>query len=61
VWDVSVWVKNVTDESAKLKDRALPEIPDYDNGVMIPSPYVEIRRQVAPRIFGVTFAYNFGL
>jgi outer membrane receptor protein involved in Fe transport len=61
VWDVSVWVKNIADESAKLKDRALPDIPDYDNGVMMPNPYVEIRRQLAPRTIGVTFAYNFGL
>jgi outer membrane receptor protein involved in Fe transport len=61
VWDVSVWVKNIADESAKLKDRALPDIPDYENGVMTTNPYVEIRRQLAPRTFGVTFSYNFGL
>jgi len=60
VWDLSVWVKNIADESAKLKDRALPDIPDYENGVMMTSPYVEIRRQLAPRTIGVTFAYNFG-
>ena len=60
VWDVSVWVKNITDESAILKDRALPDIPDYDSGVMIPNPFVEIRRQLDPRTIGVTFAYNFG-
>ena len=61
IWDVNVWVKNIADESAKLKDRSLPDIPDYDNGVMMPSPYVEIRRQLAPRTLGVTFNYNFGL
>ena len=60
-WDVSVWVKNIADESAKLKDRSLPDIPDYENGLMMPSPYVEIRRQLAPRTIGVTFSYNFGL
>lgn len=60
-WDVSVWVKNIADESAKLKDRALPEIPDYENGVMVASPYVEIRRQLAPRTIGITFNYNFAL
>ena len=61
VWDVNVWVKNITDESAKLKDRALPDIPNYETGVMISSPYVEIRRQLAPRTFGITLSYNFGL
>ncbi|MEH6583364.1 MAG: TonB-dependent receptor [Halioglobus sp.] len=60
-WDTSLWVKNITDESAKLKDRSLPDIPDYENGVMMSSPYVEIRRQLAPRTIGVTFNYNFGL
>lgn len=60
-WDVNVWVKNIADESAKLKDRALPDIPNYADGVMISSPYVEIRRQLAPRTIGVTFNYNFGL
>lgn len=59
-WDVSVWVKNIADESAKLKDRSLPDIPDYENGVMMTSPYVEIRRQLAPRTIGITFNYNFG-
>ena len=59
--DVNVWVKNISNESAKLKDRSLPDIPDYENGVMMPSPYVEIRRQLAPRTIGVTFNYNFGL
>lgn len=61
VWDVSVWVKNIADESARLKDRALPDIPDYENGVMMSNPYVEIRRQLPPRTIGVTFSYNFGL
>lgn len=61
VWDVNVWVKNIADESAKLKDRALPDIPDYQNAVMVPSPYVEIRSQLPPRTIGVTFSYNFGL
>ena len=60
VWDVNVWVKNIADESAKLKDRALPDIPDYENSVMVPSPYVEIRSQLAPRTIGITFSYNFG-
>lgn len=60
-WDVSVWVKNIADESAKLKDRSLPDIPDYKTGVMIASPYVEIRRQLAPRTIGITFNYNFAL
>jgi iron complex outermembrane receptor protein len=60
-WDVNVWVKNIADESAKLKDRSLPDIPDYESGVMMSSPYVEIRRQLAPRTLGVTFNYNFGL
>jgi iron complex outermembrane receptor protein len=60
-WDVNVWVKNIADESAKLKDRALPDIPNYADGIMISSPYVEIRRQLAPRTIGVTFNYNFGL
>jgi iron complex outermembrane receptor protein len=60
-WDVNVWVKNIADESAKLKDRSLPDIPDYENGVMMSSPYVEIRRQLDPRTIGVTFNYNFGL
>jgi iron complex outermembrane recepter protein len=60
-WDVSLWVKNIADESALLKDRALPNIPDYQNGVMMPSPYVEIRDQLARRTVGVTFNYNFGL
>ena len=60
VWDVNVWVKNIADESAKLKDRALPAIPDYANTVMIPSPYVEIRSQIAPRTYGITVSYNFG-
>lgn len=61
VWDASVWVKNIADESAKLKDRSLPNIPDYESGVMMASPYVEIRRQLAPRTIGVTLNYNFGL
>ncbi|MCB1688013.1 MAG: TonB-dependent receptor [Halioglobus sp.] len=61
VWDVNVWVKNIADESAKLKDRSLPDIPDYSTGVMVPSPYVEIRSQIAPRTYGITLSYNFGL
>lgn len=61
VWDVNVWVKNIADESATLKDRALPDIPDYENSVMMPSPYVEIRSQILPRTFGITLSYNFGL
>jgi hypothetical protein len=60
VWDVNVWVKNIADESAKLKDRSLPAIPDYANAIMIPSPYVEIRSQLPPRTFGITLSYNFG-
>jgi outer membrane receptor protein involved in Fe transport len=60
VWDVNIWVKNIADESAKLKDRALPDIPDYENSVMVPSPYVEIRSQLAPRTIGITLSYNFG-
>ncbi len=60
-WDVNVWVKNIADESAKLKDRSLPDIPDYESDVMMSSPYVEIRRQLAPRTLGVTFNYNFDL
>lgn len=60
-WDANIWVKNIADESARLKDRALPDVPDYDNGVMITSPYVEIRRQLAPRTIGVTVSYNFGM
>ena len=59
-WDVNLWVKNLTDESARLKDRALPDIPDYENSVMVSSPYVEILRQLPPRTLGVTFNYNFG-
>lgn len=60
-WEVSLWVKNIADDSAKLKDRSLPDIPDYENEVTMASPYVEIRRQLAPRTIGVTFDYRIGL
>jgi iron complex outermembrane receptor protein len=58
-WDASVWVKNVTDESAVLKADALPEIPDYAAGVMLDNPYIWVRRELNPRTVGVTLSYNF--
>jgi hypothetical protein len=58
-WDTSLWVKNVSDESAVLKADALPEIPDFDAEVMVDNPYIWVRRQLNPRTLGLTVSYNF--
>lgn len=58
-WDVNVWVKNVTDETAELKSDTLVEVPDYENGVMVDSGLVHVQGQLTPRTYGVTFNYNF--
>ncbi len=60
-WDASVWVKNVTDETALLQNLRTVEIPDYQANMMVDSGYTEIRRQLNPRTIGVTFSYNWGL
>jgi outer membrane receptor protein involved in Fe transport len=58
-WDMNVWAKNLTDETAELKSNNLPEIPDNDNAVMVSSGLTQVSNQLAPRLYGVTFNYNF--
>ncbi len=58
-WDASLWVKNITDESAVLKAESLPEIPDFNAGVMVDNPYIWVRRQLNPRTVGLTVSYHF--
>ena len=58
-WDVNLWVKNVTDESALLKSLMQPQIPDYDTGIQVDNPYIWVRRQLNPRTIGITASYNF--
>jgi iron complex outermembrane receptor protein len=58
-WDISLWVKNVTDESAELKNTRFPQIPDYDSASMVDSGYVFVKRQLHPRTMGITLGYSF--
>ncbi|MBT4520003.1 MAG: TonB-dependent receptor [Halieaceae bacterium] len=58
-WDVTLWVKNVTEESALLQAEKLPLVPDYDNGGQMDSGLIRVTRQVRPRTVGVSFQYNF--
>ncbi|TXS96175.1 TonB-dependent receptor plug domain-containing protein [Parahaliea maris] len=58
-WDVNIWVKNLTDETAVLKSEIRGDIPDYAAGTQVSNPYVWIRRSLDPRTAGVTLSYNF--
>ena len=59
-WDISLWVKNVTDETALLKAIRFPPVPDYDNGGEIDTGLIHVQRQLAPRTVGLTLRLNFG-
>jgi outer membrane receptor protein involved in Fe transport len=58
-WDVNIWAKNITDESAVLKTETREDIPDFEAGTSVENPYTWIRRSLDPRTIGVTFNYNF--
>lgn len=57
-WDGTLWVKNVTDETAELHTQRLPQVPDYVNGGDIESGYTWVRRQLLPRTVGLSLSYN---
>ncbi len=58
-WDINLWVKNVTDETALLKAIRLPSVPDYENGGSRETGLVHVERQLQPRTFGGTLRINF--
>ncbi len=58
-WDASVWVKNVTDETARLKTQRPDPIPDFENGGERDSGYIWVKRQLGPRMAGMTVTYRF--
>jgi iron complex outermembrane receptor protein len=58
-WDVRLWVKNVTDESAELNTVRLPTVPDYANGGETDSGLTWVRQQLNARTAGLTVGYNF--
>lgn len=60
-WDVSLWVKNLTDETALLNTERLPQVPDYDTNEMVESGYIQVSDLLDSRTIGVTFNYNWGL
>ncbi len=60
-WDVSLWVKNATDETAMLKAIRFAPVPDYENGGEIETGLIHVQRQLAPRTVGLTFRLNFGV
>lgn len=59
-WDVSLWVKNLFDESALLGALPLEEVPDYVNSGTLNNPYTHITSQLQPRTAGITALYRFG-
>ena len=58
-WDLSLWVKNVTDEEARLESLKTPPLPDFENGGEVPNPYEFVRTQLDPRTVGITGRYSF--
>jgi iron complex outermembrane receptor protein len=58
-WDINLWVKNVTDETALLKAIRLPSVPDYENGGSVETGLNHVERQLAPRTVGATLRLNF--
>jgi iron complex outermembrane receptor protein len=58
-WDVTLWVKNLTDESALLKASSLQPVADFDNGGTIDLGYSLAKHQLNPRMAGVSLHYNF--
>ena len=58
-WDVSLWVKNITDEEARIEVLKSPPLPDFENGGDVENPYEFVRTQLEPRTVGVTGSYHF--
>lgn len=58
-WDVSLWVKNITDEEARIEALKAPPLPDFENGGDYDNPYEFVRTQLDPRTIGLTGSYHF--
>jgi outer membrane receptor protein involved in Fe transport len=58
-WDVTLWLKNATDEEARIEALALPDLPDFEGGGSVTNPYAFIRTQLEPRTLGLTASYYF--
>ena len=59
LWDLSLWVKNVSDEKARIEVLKSPPLPDFENGGEYPNPYQFVRTQLEPRTLGITGVYHF--
>jgi outer membrane receptor protein involved in Fe transport len=58
-WEVSIWLKNATDEEARLEALRAPPLPDFENSGEYPNPYEFVRTQLDPRTLGLTASYRF--